>query len=696
MKEKVLEILEKQNKGLTLIEINNLLELESIDDYKELKKIVFELVSEGKLHKSKKEKFIIMEKCSSLLTGVLHVNKSGNGFVDTKYDQDTFVHRSNLNGAVDGDFVEIDVQNDEGVVVNILKRDISVVVGEIVKEKNHLAFISDDKKKNIKFEITKESIKRCVEGHKVVIKIIKEIKNNLYLAEVIKVLGHKNDPGVDILAIAVAHGITLDLSDEVINEVNNMPVEVLPEEYKDRKDLRNEIIFTIDGDDTKDIDDAISIEKNGDNYILGVHIADVSHYVTEGSALYESALAKGTSSYLADTVLPMLPHELSNGICSLNEDVDRLAISCIMTINDKGKVIDHDIFPSVIKSKKKMTYKNVNKIIMENEIPEGYENFADKLYLMQELAHILRKDKINKGYIDFGLDEAKVVQDDDGKAIDIVKRQQLEGEKLIEDFMICANETVAGHISNMELPFVYRVHGTPRAEKIEDFLNLIKLLGYHVEVDVNNITPKTMQQILNSLKNKPEFEILSDMLLRSMKKAVYSPDNIGHFGLASTKYTHFTSPIRRFPDLMVHTLLHKYIFDYKVDMETIKYYEEYLPQVCEIASDREVEAQEAEREVLDMKMAEYMQDHIGETYTGIVSGVTNFGMFVELPNLVEGLVHISTLKGFYNYVPEMLSLVSEGNIKYTIGDKIDIIVTGASKEAKTIDFEVIGNKNGNK
>lgn len=696
MKDRILEILENQNKGLTLIEINNLLDLETVDEYKELKRTIFELVSEGKLHKSKKEKFILMEKCSSLLTGTLHVNKSGNGFVDTKYDQDTFVHRSNLNGAVDGDFVEIDVQEDEGVVVNILKRDINIVVGEIVKFKNHLEFVSDDKKKNVRFEITKDSMKHCVEGHKVVIKVIKELKANLYLAEVIKVLGHKNDPGVDILAIAVSHGITLDLPDEVLNEVANMQTEVLPEEYKDRKDLREETIFTIDGDDTKDIDDAISIEKEGNNYILGVHIADVSYYVKEGSALYESALAKGTSSYLADTVLPMLPHELSNGICSLNEDVDRLAISCVMTINDKGKVIDHDIFPSVIRSKKKMTYKNVNKIIMENDIPEDYEKYTDKLYLMQELAHILRKDKINKGYIDFGLDEAKVVQDETGKAIDIVKRVQLEGEKLIEDFMICANETVAEHISNMELPFVYRVHGTPRAEKIEDFLNLIKLLGYHVEIDVNNITPKTMQQILNSLKDKDEFEILSDMLLRSMKKAVYSPDNIGHFGLASNKYTHFTSPIRRFPDLMVHTLLHKYLFDYKVDMDTINYYQSYLPEVCEIASDREVEAQDAEREVLDMKMAEYMEDHIGETYTGIISGVTNFGMFVELPNLVEGLVHISTLKGFYNYVPELLSLVSEGNIKYTIGNKIDIIVTGASKEAKTIDFEVVGNKNGNK
>lgn len=696
MKDRILEILEKQKKGLTLIEINDILDYETVEELKELKKTLLSLVSEGIVHKSKKEKFILMDRCSSLLTGVIHINRSGNGFVDTKEDEDTFVHRSNLNGAVDGDYVEIDVQNDEGIVVNILKRDISIVVGEIVKNKNKLEFESDDKKRKIKFEITKESLSRCVEGHKVVIKVIKEIKSNFYLAEVIKILGHKNDPGVDILSIAVSHGITLELPDAVMNEVNSLPMEVSEKEIKNRQDLRGEIIFTIDGDDTKDIDDAISITKKNGNYILGVHIADVSHYVKEGSALYESALSKGTSSYLADTVLPMLPHELSNGICSLNEGEDRLAISCVMTINDKGKVIEHDIFPSVINSKKKMTYKNVNKILMGNEIPEDYEKFADKLYLMQELAHILRKDKINKGYIDFGLDEAKIIQDEYGKAIDVVKREQLEGEKLIEDFMICANETVAEHVSNMELPFVYRVHGAPKSEKIEDFLNLIKLLGYKIDIDVNNITPKSMQRILNSLNDKPEFEILSDMLLRSMKKAVYSPDNIGHFGLASSKYTHFTSPIRRFPDLMVHTLLHKYVFNYDVDKDTIKYYEDSLPQICELASDREVEAQEAEREVLDMKMAEYMADHIGEKYTGIISGVTNFGLFVKLPNLVEGLVHVSTLKGFYNYVPELLSLVSENNIKYTIGDKVDIIVTGASKEAKTIDFEVVGNKNGNK
>ena len=696
MKEEIIDKLKEENKGLTLIEINDLLGLNTVEEYKELQKEITTLVSDGLIHKSKKDKFILMEKCSSLLTGILHINKNGNGFVDTKYDEDTFIRRENLNGAVDGDFVEIDVQNDEGIVVNILKRDLNLIVGEIVKDrKNSLIFKLDDKKKQINIKLTKESLEHLVEGHKVLVQIIKELDKNLYLGKVVKVIGHKNDPGVDIMTIACKHEIFLDISDAAKKQVENMETVVSNNELVNRKDLRNEMIFTIDGDDTKDIDDAISISKDGDNYILGVHIADVSHYVNEGTPLYDSAYEKGTSAYLADTVLPMLPHELSNGICSLNEGVDRLTISCEMTINNQGKVLDHDIFLSVINSKKKMTYKNVNKILLENNIPEGYEPFVNNLKLMQELANILRKEKINRGYIDFDLDEAKIVQDENGKAIDVIKRTQDAGEKLIEDFMIIANETVATHIYNMDLPFVYRIHGTPNSEKIEDFLNFVKLLGYRLDISTVDLTPKKMQEILENLHDKKEFEILSDMLLRSMKKAIYSSNNIGHFGLASKIYTHFTSPIRRFPDLMVHTLLHKYLFENKIDMETIRYYENYLPSACEHASKKEVDAQEAEREVLDMKMAEYMENYIGQTYNGIISGITNFGLFVKLPNLIEGLVHISSLNGFYTYVPELLSLVCDNKIKYSLGQNVKVKLVGASKENSTIDFEIVEIDSGN-
>ena len=696
MKNTIIEKLKEENKGLTLIEINDLLGLNTVEEYKELQKEITTLVSDGLIHKSKKDKFILMEKCSSLLTGILHINKNGNGFVDTKYDEDTFIRRENLNGAVDGDFVEIDVQNDEGIVVNILKRDLNLIVGEIVKDrKNSLTFKLDDKKKQINIKLTKESLEHLVEGHKVLVQIIKELDKNLYLGKVVKVIGHKNDPGVDIMTIACKHEIFLDISDAAKKQTENMETFVSKEDIINRKDLRNEIIFTIDGDDTKDIDDAVSINKDGDNYILGVHIADVSHYVKEGTPLFDSAYEKGTSSYLADTVLPMLPHELSNGICSLNEGVDRLTISCEMTINKQGKVLDHDIFLSVINSKKKMTYKNVNMILKENIIPNSYEPFVDKLKLMQELANILRKEKINRGYIDFDLDEAKIIQDENGKAIDVIKRTQDVGEKIIEDFMIIANETIATHVFNMDLPFVYRIHGKPNPEKIEDFLNFVKLLGYKIDISTVDLTPKKMQDILEILHDKKEFEILSDLLLRSMKKAIYSSNNIGHFGLASKIYTHFTSPIRRFPDLMVHTLLHKYLFENKINMETIRYYENYLPDACEHASKKEVDAQEAEREVLDMKMAEYMENYIGQEYEGIISGVTNFGLFIKLPNLIEGLVHISSLKGFYNYVPELLSLVCDNKIKYSLGQTVKVKVTGASKENSTIDFEIVENNNGN-
>lgn len=696
MKDKIIEILENYNGAITLIEINDLLKLTLVEDYKKLQEEINSLISEGKVHRTKKDKYILTEKCSSILTGYIHINKNGNGFVTTKLDEDVFVEKENLNSAIDGDFVEIDFVNNKGIVINVLKRDINLLVGEIVKKHGKLIFVLDDKKKDIHLEITKESMSKCVEGHKVLVRIIKELKTNLYLGKIEKIIGHKNDPGVDILSIAYAHEITSDFSDASISQLNTIPSIVDESQMKGRVDLREELIFTIDGDDTKDIDDAISIKKENNNYILGVHIADVSYYVKEGTPLFEDAYEKGTSSYLADTVLPMIPHQLSNGICSLNENEDRLAISCIMTINPKGKIIDHDIYKSVIRSKKKMTYTCVNKVLLENAAPEGYENYMDDLLLMKELADVLRKEKMNRGYIDFALDEAKIVQDETGKAIDVVKRVQLAGEKLIEDFMIAANETVATHIYNMELPFVYRVHGEPRAEKIEDFLNLLKVMNYKLDVNTNNITPKIMQSILKSLEGAKAFDVFSDMLLRSMKKAIYSPDNIGHFGLASKIYTHFTSPIRRFPDLMVHTLLNKYLFECKIDSETIKYYQNILAPYTEHASIKEQSSDEAERDVLDMKMAEYMEDHINEEYKGTISGVTNFGFFVKLENLVEGLVHISTLKGFYTYVPELLSLVSNNNIKYTIGDKVMVKVVGASKENRTIDFELVGNKDGDK
>lgn len=702
MKEKILEILKEETKGQNINEINNKLHLRGMEEITELEANLKELVTEGILHMSKNREYMLMSNTKSLKVGKLRINKNGNGFVECE-PEDIFVHSNDLNGAINGDFVEVEIKtrlNDpepEGYIRNILKRDLKNVVGEMVKDKKTLAFKPDDEKLNIAVKLTKESMKGCVEGHKVIISIIKEIGNRTFLGKVEKIIGHKNDPGVDILTIAAKHSIETEFSEDVKRELKNIPDEVCENDLIGRTDLTKEMIFTIDGDDTKDIDDAISVKRDGKNYVLGVHIADVSNYVKVGSALYDSAFSRGTSSYLADTVIPMIPHQLSNGICSLNPEVIRLTISCVMTIDGNGKVISYDIFPSYIKSRKQMTYKNVNKILDENIIPEGYGEFADTLKLMHELSKILRQEKINRGYIDFGIDEAKVIQDENGKAIDIVKRVQGTGEKLIEDFMIAANETVATHISNMDLPFIYRVHDLPNAEKIEDFSNLIKQMGYQIHTNLNKITPVTMQKLLNEFRDKDEFVILSDMLLRSMKKAIYSTNNIGHFGLASKNYAHFTSPIRRFPDLTVHRLLRTYLFENRIDMETINFNAKYLIDVAEHSSETEVNSVEAERDVLDMKMAEYMESHIGEEYEGIISGVTNFGMFVELDNLIEGLVHISTLDGFYTYVPEMLSLISANKKnKYRIGDKVKIIVTNANKNQGIIDFELVkGEKNGN-
>ena len=699
MKDKIIDILKDETKAKSVNEINNKLGLTSVSEIQELENVLAEMTQEGILHESKKHEFLLMCNTKTLKCGRISINRSGNGFVEVPGNEDIFIRSEFLHGAIDGDFVEIDFVKYhgemEGRVLKILKRDIQNIVGEMIKIKNKLTFKPDNEKLDIIVKLTKDSTRQCVEGHKVVVNIIREIGTKTCLGKVTKIIGHKNDAGIDILSIALRHGIETEFSEAVINELTSIPNEVNADELKGRRDLTKEMIFTIDGDDTKDIDDAISLEKNNDNYILGVHIADVSHYVKVGSNLYEAAFSRGTSSYLADTVIPMIPHQLSNGICSLNPEVIRLTISCVMTINPKGKVIDYDIFPSYIKSAKQMTYKNVNKILMEDIIPEGYEEYADTLKLMNELAKILRAEKTSRGYIDFGLDEAKVIQDDTGKAIDIVKRTRGDGENLIEDFMIAANETVATHINNMDLPFIYRVHDLPSSEKIEDFKNLINQMGYQIHTNMSKITPLTMQSILGELKDKKEFPILSDMLLRSMKKAVYSTNNIGHFGLALQNYTHFTSPIRRFPDLTVHRLLRTYLFENRIDMETINFNQKYLIDVATNSSETEVAATEAERDVLSMKMAEYMESHIGEEYSGIISGVTNFGFFVELENLVQGLVHISTLDGYYNYIPEILSLVREDNSKkYRIGDEVRIIVTAANKENSTIDFEVVGDSDG--
>lgn len=706
MKERILNLMNNIHEAKELIEINDLLGLVTTAEYKELQDVMNELVEEYTVFLTKKGKYILLKNCPGLKVGKLSVNKKGFGFLCLDMEDDIYIDAKNMNGAIHDDVVLVEVfvngVRKEARVIRIVKRDIHNLVGEVLFTDNNKFYLNiDNDKRDLVIELTPESCRDVVEGHKVLVKVIKELNKRKYLGEVVKIIGHINDPGTDILAIAYKHGIYEDFGPEVEKELESIPNEVSEKELEGRRDLTNEVIFTIDGDDTKDIDDAISIKKldNG-NYELGVHIADVSNYVKPNTALGDAAYERGTSSYLADTVIPMIPHKLSNGICSLNEGVIRLTMSCVMEINEKGKVVDYDIFTSYIKSRKKMTYKKVNDVICRGIVAPGYEEYADKLHLMNELSKILRKEKISRGYMDFDLDEAKVVQDETGKAIDIIKRTRENGEKLIEDFMIAANETVASHIYQMDLPFVYRVHDTPKTEKVDDFMNLVKLMGYKLVGRHNEYSPKAMQGFLDQLHDKPEFEILSNLLLRSMRKAQYSSENIGHFSLASKAYTHFTSPIRRFPDLQVHRLLKKYLVENDMSMTTIQTLSSELIEITRHSSEREVAAVDAERDVLDMKMAEYMEDHIGEEFDGIITTITNFGFFVELPNLVEGLVHVQTLKGdYFTYVPELLSMIGKSTKKtYRLGDKVRVKCVSASKENSMIDFELVkvDENNGNK
>ena len=696
MEEQILEIIKNSDKALTVDEIFHALNLEGVEDLKKLLKELNNMEDNLILYHTKKDNYMLFNN-SNLKIGKLIGNKKGFGFVDVEGDEDVFIAPPNLNNAIHGDKVVVEITSKkgselEGRILKILERTFKTFVGEYIEKDNKGTIKLDEDKIKINIFIDKEKSLGAVDGSKVLVKVGSKLKDNNYKGEVLKVLGHKNDPGVDILSIMAKYDIDSGFSDEVMQEATNTPNEVTDEDLIGRKDLRNEMIFTIDGDDTKDIDDAISIEKlDSGGYKLGVHIADVSYYVKENSLLDEEAFKRGTSVYLADRVEPMYPHKLSNGICSLNPGVDRLAISCVMEIDEKGNVTSPEIFESVICSRKQMTYKNVNKILEENTIPEGYEEFADTLRVMYECSKLLRKNKISRGYLDFDIDEIKLIIDDKGKVTDIKTRDRGIGENLIEDFMIAANEAVATTIYFMELPFVYRVHGEPSEEKVRNFLSFINVLGYKVDGNIKNITPYTMQNILSQLKDKKEFHILSNLLLRSMQKAVYDKVNIGHFGLGSKCYTHFTSPIRRYPDTTVHRLLRKYLFLHKVDKDTLTYWDNKLTMICEQSSYKERMSIECEREVDDMKVAEYMEEHIGEEYQGMVSTVVSFGMFIELPNLVEGLVKIDSLQDDkYIYDEQTFSLIGQNTKKgYRLGDIVNVKVVAASKEARTVDFEII-------
>ena len=698
MREEIIKVLTNSDRALNIYELEDKLAINTVEETKIFTEELRRLVDDVVVYHSNKDKYMMLDK-SHLRKGIMRANKKGFGFVEVdNLDDDIYVASENMNGAIHDDIVLVEITSKmtvnrlEGRILKVLKRQVERYIGEIsfdAKGVGHV--ILDDKRVNINVQIPKDKSLNAVDGHKVVVELVKRINNKKYEGKVVEIIGHKNDPGVDILSIIYKYNINTVFPDDVKEEVKNIKMEVTPEDYAGRRDLRDMEIFTIDSDDTKDIDDAISIEKyaNG-HYKLGVHIADVSYYVKEGSPLDNEAMERGTSVYLVDRVIPMLPHELSNGICSLNPNTDRLAISCIMEFDSTGRQVDYELFPSVIRSRIQMTYKKVNSILENNIVPEGYEPYEKSLRIMAELASILRKAKIKRGYLDFDVDEAKILVDEDCKPLEIKIRERGVGENLIEDFMIAANECVATHIYFMNLPFIYRVHEVPKEEKIRSFLTFIGNLGYQFSGDVKDTSPKTVQRLLNFLKDKPEYKMLSSLLLRSMQKAVYKPENLGHYGLASSCYTHFTSPIRRYPDTTVHRLLRTYLFDRNLDMSTIRKWEEKLVYIAEHSSSRERASVDCEREVEDMKMAEYMEGHIGEVFEGMISSVTSFGMFVELDNLVEGLVPLRDMPDFFHYDEVRMTLTGERtHVKYTIGDRVLIKVARASKEEKTIDFEII-------
>ena len=697
MKDRILDILKNSNKALTVEDIDDRLDLKDINETKEFLSVLGELEEDGEVYHTNKNKYMLFDD-GPLKKGIIRMNKKGFGFVEVEGSEDIFISIDNINNAIHNDVVVVEVlkrKEDgrlEGRIVRTIKRDLSTVVGEIIFRKGVCNVIPDDKKLKIELVIDTDGENLgLVDGHKVIVKIDKLISKGKYMCSLDKIIGHKNDPGVDILSIVYNYEIKDTFDEETIAELDNIPEEVLDEEKVGRRDLTNEVIFTIDGDDTKDIDDAISIEKleNG-HYKLGVHIADVSYYVKEGSAIDNEAMLRGTSVYLVDRVIPMLPHKLSNGICSLNPNVERLAMSCVMEIDEHGKTVDYEIFESLIKSRIQMTYKKVNQVIEENIIPEGYEEYADKLKLMDELSLIVRKEKVSRGYIDFDVKEAKILVDERCHPTDIVLRNRGRGENIIEDFMICANECVASHIYYMTLPFIYRVHEYPKEEKVRNYLSFLQTLGITVRANIKDVSPKSMQNLLYGLKKEKEYPILASQLLRSMQKAVYMPENLGHYGLASKCYTHFTSPIRRYPDTTVHRLLRTYLFKNDMSPETIKKWEEKLIFIADNSSTKERESIDCERDVESMKMAEYMEDHIGEEFEGMVSGVANFGMFVQLDNLVEGLIHITEMKDFFHYDDVAQTLTGERTKqRYRLGDRVRVKVVRACKEEKAIDFELV-------
>ena len=662
----------------------------------ELKEVLDILIAEGKIGISKKGKYGKAEEFA--LAGTFSGHAKGFGFVTIEgREQDVFIPADKTKGAMDGDKVQIVIEGEargkraEGAVLRILEHANKTVIGFYQKNKNFGFVLPDNQKLGQDIFIPQGKDMGAVTGHKVIVRITDFGDDRKKPEGVItEILGHVNDPGVDILSIIKAYGLPEGFPDEVMVQVAGIPDEVEEEEKKNRLDLRHLQTVTIDGEDAKDLDDAISISKeNDDHYTLGVHIADVSHYVTENSPLDKEALKRGTSVYLVDRVIPMLPHKLSNGICSLNAGTDRLALSCLMEIDGKGNVIGHRIAETLIQVDRRMTYTAVTAIVTDRDpdVMEEYRDFVPMFDLMKELADILRERRKKRGSIDFDFPESKIILDEKGRPVDIKPYERNAATKIIEDFMLMANETIAEDYFWQELPFLYRTHDYPDPEKMKRLGTFINNFGYTIRTQNGEVHPKELQKLLDKIEGTPEEALISRLTLRSMKQAKYTTVCTGHFGLAANYYTHFTSPIRRYPDLQIHRIIKENLRRGLSDRR-FAHYDSILPEVAVQCSSMERRADEAERETDKLKKCEYMSKRIGKEYDGVISGVTNWGLYVELPNTVEGLIRVNDLTGdYFVFDEEHMELVGEMTRKsYKLGQKIRVQVADTDKLTRTIDF----------
>jgi len=671
------------------------LQINSAKDTQELYKSLAALEAEGLIARNKKEKYNTVERLG-YVKGTLDLKRAGYGFLivegETK-SADVFIPKDRTLDAMDNDYCLVKItrrsENNrmEGVIVVVLKRALQFVVGEYYQG----AIFPKNDNGEILYKVKPQNRKGLVDHTIVKATITRYSPQRILDCVVSDILGDLNAPGIEILEIVAEYGLQTEFPQPVLDQVQQVPSSVQPQELVGREDFRFEIIFTIDGEDTKDIDDAIGLtRKPNGNFELGVHIADVSHYVTEDTELDREALRRGTSVYLADRVIPMLPRALSNGICSLNPKVDRLAISCIMEVNQKGQVVAYRIVPSVINSRYQMTYTKVNKILAGDEsVKASYPDLIESIGSMRELAKILYDLRTQKGSINFETIEPKLVFDDQNHVIDIVIKPRGISENIIEEFMLLANETVAAHFMKANLPFLYRIHETPDAEKLAALFKLAKEIGYQMKIP-KAIRPQDLQKLLADVEDTTFEKVINTMMLRSMAKARYSEQNLGHYGLAFEDYTHFTSPIRRYPDTTVHRLIRTYLFEHKTDSATLAHFRAALPDIALLTSKAERTSMLCEREVMDMKKAEYMSPLVNQEFEGVISTLTKFGMFVELPNTVEGLVHISSFKEAIEFIEEkMLYLGISSRKEYTIGMVVKVKLLGVDASKGRIDFELV-------